>query len=209
MSKDKTPAILEAVAGLPVRQLGLVLGVLNTLRQPKRFPNAPKVLKDALKVAQTPVAKTVKELFDSSKYFGTRDGLYIWPEFAQRILPAYREPIVRRSVKGIDFVDLTRNMYDREIVAEYLGGEEKARKSAFTPDQLAELIDAQWGGKPGLLLNNGHANILYMIGVDRVLFPVNVRWNSDDSHWRVNAYQFDDGDWSAGYRVLRNKRSAV
>lgn len=205
MSKDKIPALLEAVAGLPVRQRGLALGFLNTLREPKKYPNAPKALKDALKVARAPVAKAVTVMFDSAKYFVTRDGLYVWPEFTQRILPAYRDPIVRRGVEGVDSVDLPRNMYDREIVAEYLGGEEEARKHAFTPDQVADLIDAQWGGKPGILLNNGYANILFMLGVNGVLFPVIVLWSSDRGEWNVNACGFDGVHWSAGRRVIRNK----
>ena len=32
---------------------------------------------------------------------------------------------------------------------------------------------------------------------------VNVNWNSDDSNWNVNAYQFDDDNWNAGNRVIR------
>jgi hypothetical protein len=205
MSKDKTPAILEAVAGLPVRQRGLVLGIIKALNEPKRYPNALKEFRGALKAARTPAAKASKGFFDSAKYFVTRAGLYVWSEFAGRILPAYKA-IVRRGIKGVDSIDLSRNMYDREIVAEYLGGEEVARKHAFTPDQVAELIDAQWGGKPGLLLNNGYANILYVLGKDDVLFPASVYWNSGSDEWVVGACTFDDGYWLAGRRVLRNRR---
>jgi hypothetical protein len=204
MSKDKIPALTEAVAGLPVRQRGLALAVLNTLRAVNRYPNAPKVLKDALKVVRTPIAKAV---FDSSEYFVTRPGLiYVWPEFASRILPAYPKAIPKRGLKGVDFVDLPRNMYDSEIITEYLGGEEEARKHAFIPDQIAMAIDEQKNGESGRMLNNGYANIFYMIGVNGVLFAVYVFWNSDDRWWYVIAFKLGEGGrWYVGNRIFRNK----
>lgn len=152
-----------------------------------------------------PVAQAAGDTFDSAQYFVIRPGLYVWPEFTSRILPAYVGVLQIRGVKGFDSVDLPRNMYDSEIIAEYLGGEEEARKHAFTPDQLADLIDEQKGGTSGVLLNNGYANILHMIGVGGVLFPVDVGWDSDYSHWGVRAYRFSDVRWRAGSRVLRNK----
>lgn len=206
MSKDKIPALLEAVAALPARQRGLALGLLSTLCATKKYPNAPKVLKDALKVARTPAVEAVNETFNSAKYFVRGAGLYIWPDFTHRILSAYLRPIQKRGIKEVDFIDLPRNMYNREIVTEYLGGMEEARKKAFTPDQLADLIDAQWDGKPGALLSNGYANILYVIGRGRLLFPVKVCWSAVGREWDVSAYTFDSAHWSADSRVLRNRR---
>lgn len=156
-----------------------------------------------------PVAQAAGDMFNSAKYFTTRDDLYVWPEFVQRILSAYQQPIPKRGIEGIDHVDLPCNMYDREIVAEYLGGEEEARKHAFTPDQVAELIDAQQGGTTGVLLNNGYANILFMLGTTGVLFPVRVYWRSGSSGWDVGACRFDGDGWGDGDRVLRNKNLAV
>lgn len=150
---------------------------------------------------------TQDQMFNFSKYFINRDGLYIWADFARWILLAYQQPIPRRGIKDVDHVHLKRNMYDHEIVAEYLGGEEEARKHALTLDQVADLIDAQWGGKSGVLLNNGHANLLFMLGKDGVLFPVDVSWSSDgsSSSWGVRARQFGRVRWGAGRRVIRNK----
>lgn len=153
-----------------------------------------------------PVVQAAGDTFDSVKYFVTGDDLYVLPEFASRILPAYHEPIARRGVEGVDSVDLLANMYDRDIITKYLGGEEEVRKHAFTPDQIAELIDAQPGGKSGKLLNNGYANIFYMIGKDEVLFAVSVYWASVDRQWLVHACVLGGGYWLAGHRVFRNKR---
>lgn len=156
-------------------------------------------------VAGLLVAKAVG-VFEASVYFVTRPGLCVSSEFTLCILPAYVGVIPIRGVKGVDHIDLPPHMYDREIVAECLGGMKEARNHAFTPDQLADLIDAQEGGTSGVLLNNGYVNALYMIGVDEVLFPVSVYWGSVDSHWRVFAGQFDCGCWPAVVRVFRNKR---
>lgn len=205
MSKDKMPAILNAVNALPVRQRGLALGLLSTLCEGVRFPNAPKVFKAANKIARTSVAKVVAN-FDSSKYFVTRGSLYVWPEFTLRILPAYQGLIPKRGIRGVEYIDMTRYLlYDREIVVEYLGGMEEVRKHAFAPDQLADLMDAQKEGKVGVLLNNGYANILYMVGMNEELFCVSMHWNSVQSHWDICAYEFDAGICYAGYRIFRNK----
>ncbi|MBP6888802.1 MAG: hypothetical protein KBC21_03815 [Candidatus Pacebacteria bacterium] len=205
--------IIEAGAA---KLAGLQIDLLQKMRQGKIgmnhlewFIRLKPDMREALMRGEyelKPIAQATGDTFDSAKYFVTRDGLYVWPEFAQRILPAYQGLIPKRGIEGVHSVDLPRNMYDREIVAEYLGGEEEARKHAFTPDQVADLIDTQKGGKAGVLLNNGYANLLYMIGVCDVLFPVSVDWRSVNSCWHVRAYQFDDARWRAGLRVLRNKR---
>ena len=148
----------------------------------------------------------MEEFFDSAKYFTSRKGLYLWPEFTQRILPAYQGQIACRGIEGVDYVNLPRKMYDREIVAEYLDGEEEVRKHAFTPDQVADMVNAQKSGVSGVLLNNGCANILYMIGIEGVLFPVHSHWSSALSGWLIRASQFDIVPWPAGHRVLRSKR---
>jgi hypothetical protein len=145
-------------------------------------------------------------MFNASKYFVTRQGLWVSSDFTSRILPAYINPMTKRGLDGVNSVDLPRNMYDSEIITEYLGGEEQARKNAFTLDQIAELVDGQRNGEAGVLLNNGYANIFYVVGKDGVLFAVPVRWRSPDRQWRVDAYELDGhGDWIAGSRLFRNK----
>ncbi len=198
--------INAAVIGLPEDRLGIALDILSKLCSDGAWKTRlTEVSREGLK----PIAQAVDGMFDPAKYFVTRDGLHVWPEFATLILPVYQGLIPKRGIEGVDSVDLPRNMYDREIVAEYLGGEEEVRKHAFTPNQVAGLIDTQKDGKAGVLLNNGYANILYMIGVGGVLLPVSVDWRSDRSLWSVDAYQFDDDYWSAGHRVIRNKRCAL
>lgn len=199
---------------------GQIFEIGRQLRQPNGYPFDPVLLKKYLQGAiegcfqistaeneVKPVAEIDPTLFDSSTYFVNRDGLYIWPKFSSRILPAYTAKITKRGVDGIGSIDLKRNMYDRKIITEFFGNEEEARKNAFTPDQIAELIDKQKDGVSGLLLVNGYTNIFYVVGKDQVLFAVGVFWRSGARKWDVGAYALDGGGgWCAGSHIFRNKR---
>ena len=100
-----------------------------------------------------PVMQAPEGMFDSKKYFTIRDGLYVFPEFTRQIVLAYQHLILKRGIEDVDHVDLYSNMDDCEIIAKCLGGDEEARKHSFTPDQFADLIDAQRGGTSGVLVS--------------------------------------------------------
>lgn len=146
------------------------------------------------------------DLFNPLEYFVIRDGLWVSPGFVSRILSVYNEPTEKRSQKWGTHVDLPKDMYDSNIIKEYLGGEEDARKHAFTPDQIADLIDRQKNGENGEMLNNGYANIFYVIGKDKALFAVCVGWDRGNLGWGVDTCELDEDEaWRAGNRIFRTK----
>jgi hypothetical protein len=146
-----------------------------------------------------------QEIFFVPENFITRPGLWVSDEFRGRIaIPLNSVP--RRSASGLKPAKvLPRNMSDSEICTELLGGMEKAKANAVCPSQIWELIQAQPGGIPGKILNDGKANIFYVLGKDGALFTVFVRWDAVYSEWRVRCYHFDEnGNWNQGNQVFSN-----
>ena len=71
--------------------------------------------------------------------------------------------------------------------------------------QIAELIAAQEGGKPGVLLNNGCANIFPVRGKDGSLRVVHVFWSGGVRRWYVYCDPFKAVSvWFAGGLVFSN-----
>lgn len=66
---------------------------------------------------------------------------------------------------------------------------------------LATLIEDQWGGKEGMLLNNGYANVFY-VKVNGEVFAVGVSWSADDREWLCRAFRLGDPRWGAGPRAF-------
>jgi hypothetical protein len=147
--------------------------------------------------------KVVGKLFVFSEFFFIRDGLHVWGSLEERFGSIYKESREYKSINNLKpAFDLNRNMYDSEIIKE-MGGEEKVRENAVTMDQIEQLIKNQWGGKAGIMLNNGFANIFYVIGKNNQLFAVRVDWCSDGQEWNVLDYRLGErGRWSQGDRVF-------
>ena len=206
MSKDKIRPLLKAVADLPEVHTGFVLDIVNQLRKEDSV-KVRMVLGQALASIRTGLnSEAAVNMFNPPEYFVTRDGLGVSSEFTSRILSVHNKPTEKHGLEGVSHVDLSKKMYDSEIIKEYLGGEEEARKHAFTPDQVADQIDKQKDGGEGELLNNGYANIFYVIGKGEVLFAVFVLWSSASRGWFVSAHKLgESGDWGAGPRVFCNK----
>ncbi len=131
---------------------------------------------------------------DPHAFYQTRDGLYIWGEFNERILANVKSVEKLDACTGKSY-DLRKNAKDSQITAELPEGYE------WDPSELcariAQMIEKQWGGRDGELLNNGYANLFYVPG-----FVVYVFWLADSGYWFVNAGGRDDYYWSAGYRVF-------
>ncbi len=147
--------------------------------------------------------------FVTASYFVTKPGLWVHSDFTSRITAAYPEALVPRGLDGVESFDLSTASYDREILTRpEMGGEENVRKHAFTPDQVADLINLQPEGAEGKLLTNGYANLFYVVGKDGVLFVVRVHWSAGGRRWGVDAWGLDGrGHWGAGYRVFRNTQT--
>lgn len=176
-----------------------------TQRVPDDVIQSLKGSLDPVEVAQT--VQTIinrRRMFNPRTYFKNRDGLYVWDTFFERILSKQPTTMPYRGLEGVTSEMLQRNMYDKEIIDELLGGMEEVRKHAVTLDQIAAKIDLQPNGEDGELLNNGYANIFYVLDGD-VLSAVNVDWLSDHCKWFVNAWPLDGGGyWYAGDQVFRN-----
>lgn len=150
-----------------------------------------------------------ENLFNPHLYFKTRQGLWVSDSFINRILSGQKESMPYRGLEGVTSYMLERNMHDKNIIDELLGGMEEVRKHAFTLDQVAAIIDLQPNGKDGKLLNNGYTNIFYVL-VNEVLFAVRVHWDSDYREWGVCGWRLGvGGRWYAGNQVFRNTTLAI
>ena len=148
------------------------------------------------------------QMFNPRSLFKTCTGLWVSDSFTSRILP-HVDPMPYRGHEGVTSSQLARNMYDKEIIDEMLGGMEEVRSHAFTLDQIAEMIGSQPNGEDGMLLNNGYANIFYVL-VNGGLFVVCVDWISGYRLGYVVAWHLDGyGHWNAGNRVFRNTTLAI
>lgn len=146
-----------------------------------------------------------QEMFSPHAYFKTRPGLYVWNTFEEHILSEQKKSIPYRGLEGVKNSMLPRNMSDQEIIDEILGGMDELRKHSFTLDQIAAKIDLQPNGEDGELLNNGYANIFYVVLVNEGFFAVSVLWDSGDHEWNVDACPLDEnGNWLAVRQVFRN-----
>jgi len=154
----------------------------------------------------TVLATAIAATFLMGKYFTTRSGLWVSSDFRPRITSAYPEALVPQGLGGVESFNLESNSYDRDIIVR-MNGEGEVRKHAFTPDQVAGLIDLQKNGESGRLLANDYSNLFYMVGKNAVLFVVIVDWDAGNRGWDVYAWELDEhGSWYAGDRVFRNTR---
>jgi len=154
----------------------------------------------------TVLATAIAATFLTGEYFTTRSGLWVFDDFRSRITSAYPEGLVPQGLGGGQSFNHKSNSYNRDIIGR-MNGEGEVRKHAFTPDQVAGLIDLQKNGESGRLLANGYSNLFYMVGENAVLFVVRVGWHPDNREWIVNAWELDvRGRWRAGFRVFRNTR---
>lgn len=147
-----------------------------------------------LKPVEKKITIATKAKFDPKEYYKTRDGLYVWSNFGDRILEK-TSPLKAAKNISIASYELVRSGSDEMI--------EKAlpKKHIFDESEvcaiIAEMIAKQPKGEEGDLLNTGYANLFYTEA-----FVVHVYWYSYDRHWGVLTWGRGDGDWDAGGRVF-------
>lgn len=142
-----------------------------------------------------------------SDYWCTRHGLYVHHSFVSRVLGNAKESD-NSDIRGSSYITIPKNriMTDAEIVNEYLGGIDFARKNAFKANQIRTYLDNQWYGEEGDLLTNYHANI-FPCSYKGELIIVQVSRLADDrkERWGVIAeHPGGHGPWSPGRRIFRN-----
>ena len=142
------------------------------------------------------VAINAINLHDS---FKTREGLWTSSNFNKFILSG----AAKRKVSGettIGYADLVQASNNAEVGDELPEGYVFENVHTFLA-QLATLIESQWGGKEGTLLNTGYANIFY-VKVSGEVFAVSVHRNADLRKWLCDADRLDVGRWLAGDRAF-------
>lgn len=128
------------------------------------------------------------------EFYQNRDGLYVWDEFRNRV-GKYAKQVQSLPLAIGKSYDLQKNSYDRQITDELPQGYEWDPSELCA--RLAQMIEKQWGGTAGELLNNGYANLFCVPG-----FVVDVSWYAGGGGWGVYAYRLGGGRWRAGYRVF-------
>lgn len=135
--------------------------------------------------------------YDPSAFFRTRQVLYVWDGLQKLVLPHTRKTAAPAQKLGS--YDLVKCVSDSSIRAELPEGHVFPASEGLA--RLAAMIEAQWSGKEGPLLNNGYANLFYVQVADGV-FVVDVRWRSDNRGWGVGDWRLDDARWVGGDRVF-------
>jgi len=133
-------------------------------------------------------------------FFKTRTGLWTSSNFNDCILSGAVKKKVSAAEMTIGYADLVQAANDAQIGAELPEGYVFEDVATFLV-HLATLIEGQWGGKEGTLLNNGYTNIFYM-KVNGEVFAVDVYWHAGSQEWDCRANRPDDFRRSAGYRAF-------
>ena len=153
-----------------------------------------KVVESILSLVNGNVASDAIESFDPHTFYEPRDGLWISNPFRDNVL-AKAHAIKKLPAKALKSFDLVQNAYDRDITLCLPQNYEFSIDEALA--RIAQLIEKQWGGKEGELLNNRYANPFYVPG-----FVVVVYWHADLRTWRVHAWERDAYHWFAGSRAF-------
>lgn len=144
-------------------------------------------------VAQATVPARTKP-FNAAAFYQTGTGLHIFDTFRERFnlglaQLAPSQPYVASLLKA--------NAYDKDI------RKELPETHLSTLEDIAALIVAQPGGKLGLLLHGGHANIFYVKGCNGEVLAVNVNSYTDRYRWCVISWrQGENGKWNVGDQIL-------
>lgn len=150
-----------------------------------------------------------KQLFKPHSYFKNRKGFAVYRSFQNYILSKTGNTIPYRGLDGVTSYITQRQMSDTKTIDDLLGGMKEARKYSFTLDQIAAMIDFQSNGEDGNLLNNGSANIFYVL-VNDILFAVGVTWDTLSHVWYMSAWHLDkNGLCSTSWRVFHNTTLTV
>lgn len=125
---------------------------------------------------------------------------YLGENFRDWFLGKTEEPTADTSLR---YAHLTRPEFDGLILAEL--GDQKETTLA----EIYALMECQPNGELGVLLNNGWANVFYVLDVNGALRAVDVHWGGDG--WYVHARSVEHpAGWYDGRQVFsRNSSVAV
>lgn len=135
-----------------------------------------------------------KPLYDHDFFFRARSGLYVSDSF-RNLVVAKTFPSAESRAILTKTQKLSCNMTDEKI-EKMLGNGHIFNETALC-DTLAEMLQKQWGGKGGRLLNNGYANLFYTTSC-----VVSVHWYAGGAGWSVDTWERGDYEWDAGDQVF-------
>jgi len=137
--------------------------------------------------------------FSKSSFFANGPNLYLWDNFKNWVLTEIPDTIPAFEGKLSKF-SLTKKMYDSEIQTE-LGNPNSFSVTEFAAI-VKDLVSRQPKGESGTLLNNGYANIFYVVLANTRVVAVRMRWSAGDREWSFSAFDLDDVHWGDEYCVF-------
>jgi len=152
------------------------------------------------RLSSTTLVKVAGNTINPHDFFKTREGLWKSSNFDDFILSGTPAKKVSADEMTVSYADLAQAADDAEISRELPEGHVFEDVDTFLA-HLATLIEGQWGGKGGVLLDKGHANIFY-VKVNASVFAVSVHWHADLRVWLCRAYRLDGYRWDAGDRAF-------
>lgn len=173
-----------------------------------------KILSGEIKVNLTPIAKAVGEYLESlgkvvfeidqsvnpDEFLQTRTGLWVDSDL-ENWLGGTAEKIDGNV--EVSKWKLKKNSLDKEIKSE-LPSEHIYTTGEFRTI-IASAIQKQWGGKVGILRNDGYANIFYVWNKNQTkCFAVYVGWYAGGERWNVGVYMLESQWDTEGWVFSRN-----
>lgn|GEM_PF-1781065 len=181
------------------KALGTKLGGVEVVKAILRGTSA--VTADIIRRLTSLTSLTVaSNTINPHDFFKIREGLWMSSNFNDFILSGASKKKVSADETTIGYADLAQHANDAEIGTELPEGYVFEDVDTFLV-HIATLIEGQWGGKEGTLLNNGYVNI-FSVKVNGEVFAVSVRWNADRRRWFCFAYRLGDDRWYAGGRAF-------
>lgn len=131
-------------------------------------------------------------VYDLDVFFRTRPGLWVSDDFRRLVVAkaGSGQTVATKSIL------LERGMADAQI-EKMLGDGGHLFTEGDLLATLERMIQSQWGGKDGQLLNSGYANLFYTSSC-----VVNVHWGAGYGAWDVDTWQRDGYEWDAGSQVF-------
>jgi hypothetical protein len=137
---------------------------------------------------------TITVDLDIKAFCTTRPGLWVDPHLEHYV---ELETSASSDTEPLKYCDLEHNIREGQYFSD---------KDFVDLEQVARLIDEQWGGRSGQLLSNGKANIFLLKGKQQERRLLAVDWFEDHRReWRMHCHPFIPGFFlKAGWRAFKN-----
>lgn len=198
MNKQVLKLGARILENLPVMSSGVMQGWIDNPMALKKFLSG-LVPAETHFTSLTPLTVASNDV-NPSDFFKIREGLWTTNNFDKLIPSGAAKKKVSVDDTTIGYADLAQSVTAAEIGSEFPEGYVFEDVGTFLA-LLATLIEGQWGGKAGTLLNNGYANIFY-VKVNGEVLPVGVGWSTVSRRWLCDADRLDAYRWFDRYRAF-------